>query len=422
MSMINQKMNEVVERLLKKGLAPFAKEKKKTRRGYGLTQAQIKRLQRPYKEPGIKDIAYSVMTEAYMAASANNTLPANARQIMYRVRTLMLKQTDEIWSHSSYFTQTLLPDYINSHPQITANWDVVYDARGHFEEPHTAKRVDLGTLAVRSYVRKWTSEVPEAKVDPIKLALETHGPANRYNFALFIEKEGFNPLLARAQIAEKYDIAIMSTKGMSVTASRQLVEELSDAGVTVLVAHDCDKSGFSICHTLHSDTRRYNFLREPKVICLGLRLDECRAMGLESETVSYSKRASKYRLRECGASEEECAFIIGDGFKGTRIELNAMDSQQFIDWLVRKFEEHGVKKIVPAKDVLESVYRLAKLNQKANEAIARVQDEWGANGHVDIPADLEEQVRNLVAESPEISWDQAVSRVASPDEEEEIIA
>lgn len=145
-------------------------------------------------------------------------------------------------------------------------------------------------------------------------------------------------------------------------------------------------------------------------------------MGLESETVNYNQRASKVRLRECGASEEECAFIIGDGRKGTRIELNAMDSQQFIDWLVRKFEEHGVKKIVPAKDVLEAVYRLAMLNQKANEAIARVQDEWGANGHVDVPADLEEQVRDLLAETPKLSWDQAVSRVASPDGEEETVA
>jgi hypothetical protein len=33
-----------------------------------------------------------------------------------------------------------------------------------------------------------------------------------------------------AQIAERYDLALMSTKGMSVTAARQLVEALLEQG------------------------------------------------------------------------------------------------------------------------------------------------------------------------------------------------
>ena len=40
---------------------------------------------------------------------------------------------------------------------------------------------------------------------------------------LFIEKEGFDPILESAGIAKKFDIAIMSTKGMSVTAARLLL-------------------------------------------------------------------------------------------------------------------------------------------------------------------------------------------------------
>ena len=53
----------------------------------------------------------------------------------------------------------------------------------------------------------------------------TSGPRNRFGAILFIEKEGFKPLLDAARIAERFDIAIMSTKGMSVTAARQLIEE-----------------------------------------------------------------------------------------------------------------------------------------------------------------------------------------------------
>jgi hypothetical protein len=49
-----------------------------------------------------------------------------------------------------YFSQTLLPDYIEEHGVA---WRVVYDARGHFEEPHTNRRIGCGTLEVRSIWR-----------------------------------------------------------------------------------------------------------------------------------------------------------------------------------------------------------------------------------------------------------------------------
>ena len=115
----------------------------------------------------------------------------------------------------------------------------------------------------------------------------TDGSRNRYRFVLFLEKEGFYPLLEAAQIAERHDIAIMSTKGMSVTAARKLVDEMSQQRVTVLVCHDFDKSGFSILHTLRTDTRRYTFQAQPKVVDLGLRLADVQAMDLQSEPVSY---------------------------------------------------------------------------------------------------------------------------------------
>ena len=66
-----------------------------------------------------------------------------------------------------------------------------------------------------------------------------------YRFALFIDKEGFWPLLERAKIAGRYDLAILSTKGMSNTAARMLLEALADENVTILVTHDFDKSGLA---------------------------------------------------------------------------------------------------------------------------------------------------------------------------------
>jgi DNA topoisomerase VI subunit A len=40
------------------------------------------------------------------------------------------------------------------------------------------------------------------------------------------EKEGFTEILSAARIAERFDIAIMSTKGMSSTAARRLVDNM----------------------------------------------------------------------------------------------------------------------------------------------------------------------------------------------------
>jgi DNA topoisomerase VI subunit B len=158
---------------------------------------RLRKAQKP-KEITIKEAAYQVMEEAYLMASGNKQLPANARQIMYAARSRVLALIGKSWENSSYFTQTLLPDFMEASPELTADWDVVYDSRGRFVEPHTDKRVDLGTLAVRRYIGDWHAGgidlAPEINIDH---SVATCGPQNRYRFALFIEKEGFYPVLKR---------------------------------------------------------------------------------------------------------------------------------------------------------------------------------------------------------------------------------
>jgi hypothetical protein len=169
----------------------------------------------------IKDAAWDVMEEAYLKASANHTLPANARQIMYAARPRVQDKTGE-QLESKYFTQVLLPDYIN---EYEPDWDVVFDDRGHFHEPHTDLTFGLGTLAVREYL----SEIGDLSIKEAAIAgaqLETAGPDGCYDAILFIEKEGFMPLFEAVNLANRYDIAIMSTKGLSVTAARHLIDEI----------------------------------------------------------------------------------------------------------------------------------------------------------------------------------------------------
>jgi hypothetical protein len=101
----------------------------------------------------IKEAAWRVMQEAFMQASANNTLPANARQIMYAARPKIAQFADRELggTFDKYFTQSLLPEYIAARrPAWAAR--VVYDERGHFAEPHGKTEIGLGTLAVRNYL------------------------------------------------------------------------------------------------------------------------------------------------------------------------------------------------------------------------------------------------------------------------------
>jgi hypothetical protein len=370
----------------------------------------------------IKEAAYTVMPRAYRQASAQGRYPANARQIMYAARPAVLELTGgQCWKKSSYFTQELLPDFLEEHPELTASWDVVFDDRGHVVEPHTGYRIGLGTLAVRGYLQGWHADVP-TDVGSVELAHDcpTRGPANRFRFALFIEKEGFAPLLEASRIAERYDIAVMSTKGMSVTAARKLVEELSRCGVTTLVCHDFDKSGFEILHTLRTDTRRYRFRIPPQVIDLGLRLADVQAMALQSEPVAYGSRVDpRLKLEGCGASAEECNFLVrrdaSGSWTGQRVELNAMTSDQFIAWLERKLVDIGVQKMIPERAALGNAYRRAVRQKRVQEAIEEALTYIDDDEEILIPDDLETRIREQLAGSAK-AWDQVLWHLVADDE------
>jgi hypothetical protein len=74
----------------------------------------------------------------------------------------------------------------------------------------------------------------------------------------------------------------MSTKGLSNTAARLLVDDMCGRySIPLLVLHDFDKAGFSIVGTLKQSNRRYNFRNNVEVIDLGLRLDDVEDLEAE---------------------------------------------------------------------------------------------------------------------------------------------
>ena len=48
------------------------------------------------------------------------------------------------------FLPAALPDYMEENE---VDWDIVYDDRGHFIEPHTERSIGLGTISVRDYLK-----------------------------------------------------------------------------------------------------------------------------------------------------------------------------------------------------------------------------------------------------------------------------
>ena len=299
------------------------------------------------------------------------------------------------------------------------HWDVAYDARGHFTEPHDNGKnsFGIGTLEVRNYLAGFHDpSFIEAGFSQSKV--ETNGPKGNFGAVLFIEKEGFAPLFRAAQIAEKFDIAIMSTKGMSVVAARVLADEMcSQHDIPLLLLHDFDKAGFSIAGTLQRDTRRYEFQNSIEVVDLGLSLADVAAMELESEYQHHPKgrkSALIANLQENGASHEEIVFMFRDfdRLRSTRrVELNAMTSPQFVAYVERKLRENGIAKVVPDQDLLAEVYTGMERGRRLEDAAKEL-------GEIDMegfesPEDLEKRVKEALEKKPHIRWDAAIEAIVA---------
>ena len=357
----------------------------------------------------IRAAAWQAIPGAFMKASANNTLPANARQIMYAARPKIAQLADRELggTFDKYFTQTLLPDFV---AQMRPAWAsrVVFDARGHFAEPHAGTEIGLGTLEVRDYLAGIREhKVLEPAFEVREARYPTRGPKNRFGAILFLEKEGFAPLLEEVQLAERYDIAIMSTKGMSVTASRELVEDLcATHDVPLLVLHDFDVSGFTIFGTLRSSTQRYTYRRKFRVVDLGLRLADI--AGLEREGVyvsSPSKTAAT--LHRHGATRQEIDILSG----GERVELNALASDELVALIERKLAKQGIDKIIPDDGTLADAYRRIRRQAAIQEKIEELVEALDG-AEVKVPAGLRQRIKKAMMADPTRPWDAVLREIA----------
>jgi hypothetical protein len=409
---VNATLAERLEDLVIGVTKPWAKQRKAEERQASARANRRARLVRASDYYNFKSAAFEVMKQAYMAASANGTLPASARQVMYQARPFIQKKMGGQQLNDQYFCQQLLPDYMETRG---LNWDITYDDRGHFTEPHTEHSIGLGTISVRDYL---------ASIDAPKLeeptfaagSIDTRGPSGCFRAVLFVEKEGFVPLFEAVHLAERYDIAIMSTKGMSSTAARTLIDNLCRHQVPLLVLHDFDKAGFSIIGTLKRNTRRFVFDHEAKIIDLGLRLADIRKLGLEASAEAAFDRgrdsAKRKNLRLNGATREETEFLLTQ-----RVELNALTSDQLVAFIEGKLAKHGIKKLIPKAGLLNDAYRLFVRSKRVEEIVEKTLAEIESDD-IDVPANLTARVATHLRQHPKMRWDEAVAAIAEDDQNE----
>jgi hypothetical protein len=162
--------------------------------------------------------------------------------------------------------------------------------------------------------------------------------------------------------------------------------------------------------TLRRDTRRYEFVNGVEAIDLGLRLWDID--GLEQEPAAATKtnvEDLRRQLSENGATPQEVEFLLHN-----RVELNAMASDQLIALIERKLKEHGIHKVVPDDDLLGDAYRAFHRSKQLREIFddAEIEfEETETDTEIDVPKNLETQVRKILKKHDDLRWDDAVQVV-----------
>ena len=383
----------------------WTRQKKSEERHPGMIRYRISRMTKVPRTTQ-KAAAWSIMEECYRAVSGPRNLPAKVRQIFYQARPKVMAQTDDKELQYDYFSQALLPNYIEEYG--CHDWNVVYDARGHFEEPHTNRRIDCGTLEVRNYLQAiqepsiGAAEFSDANVNVI-------GPAGGFSAVMYCEKEGFDPLFKAVDLINRYDLLIISNKGLSVTAARQLIDTVCGKNdLPLFVLHDFDFDGFKIFGTLQRDTRRYQFANVVETIDLGLRLADI--AGLEREPAAATKMSPQTRrdqLTNNGATDAEIAILLNE-----RVELNAMTSDALIAMIERKLKAYRLKKVIPDDGVLAETYRAFHFSDELREEFEDLKADLEAEGRrIKVPKNLKAKVRAILTKHPDLRWDDAIRTV-----------
>jgi hypothetical protein len=324
-------------------------------------------------------------------AAGEGKLHFEQRQVFYAFRPLFMEQFGEQPS-SAYFCQ-VVTEYEAEHGEIPG---LVRDARGYVYNPHTGEEIPLGTLDIANYQRpSWT-----------------------FNKLVYIEKQGFVSALRQVDWPERNDCALMTSKGFTVRAARDLVDGLADTDepCQVFCVHDADGPGTVIYQSFQEETKSRG-ARKVQIVNLGLEPAEGRAMGLQIESFEPNPKRRVPVADYVPDSDREW-------LQSNRIELNAMSSPRFVAWLDSKMSAYEGK-LIPPNHVLENRFQYAvrdSLEAKITEEILRRADIYGlvetaieekGDAYREAIESLRREVKKALKWAPADLWRAPVERIAT---------
>jgi hypothetical protein len=299
-----------------------------------------------------KDVVLDHLAEVIEAVSGPERYRFNSRQLFYRMRPIVLEETGKELQIGNFLG--ILDDHEREHGEIALMYR---EPRGSLTHPHRNETITLGTLMVEDYER----------------------PAWCFNKLLYIEKEGAQEALKQNRWLERHDCAVMSSKGFSTRAARDLIDKLvaHDEPITVFCAHDADASGTMIYQTLQQETRA-RVARKILIVNIGLEPWEAVEMGLEVETIEAKDRRKPVANYVLIQDDDWMEWL-----QTHRVELNAMTTPQLIEWLDEKMERFGPGKLIPPAKVLEQDLKARVKGKVRAEITEQILREAGLDSQVD---------------------------------------
>jgi hypothetical protein len=242
-----------------------------------------------------------------------------------------------------------------------------------------------------------------------------------FNKVLLIEKDDLRLMLEQAGWAERHDCLLMSSKGFTTRAARDLIDAIAETTepVQVFCCHDADASGTLIQHTAQHATLA-RAARKIEVIDLGLQPWEGVALGLSVERVPAKFTKSGVPMRRAVGDYVRARTDHApngetweEWLQHSRVELNAFTSAELIAWLDKKMTEVGAVKVIPPDDILqdgfgeqvrEQAYRsvVAAIDRHLDDQIAAIKAEQ-AEATKEIRAEIERITGPLRAEETRIA-------------------
>lgn len=271
------------------------------------------------------------LDEAFILASTNGKYAITARQIWYKMRELSgIRETSSTYKD---FTQEILTDWINEHPQYESK--VNFSDRGNFYIGN--EQNGLGTANVRNFIDNMDSKSNSFQcyggISSDVFINDEFNIEYKYDKVLYIEKTGFDAIFKAENIMEKYHMIIVSGQGFSTRAAKTLLYTLQKRGLKLYCMHDLDISGVQICETLRTPNDKFQYPIE--IEDLGICIEDVEKYGIKPEEVEKKSTDTDKLVR---MSDEYRDFFNGGNFY-RRVELNAFTTEQILEILENKLSD-----------------------------------------------------------------------------------